>query len=373
MTPRANTIFSSAWDIPRGDHVDFGRLPQEALSAWAGHQAELSEQFRQKLIPATSVSAPTRKQCMVARVYEALITRSELSRKEVGFRIEQVDAYLEDPGLLENFEFFEVPSSDFMLQFYFAVWDRRIAEVMGYLHNYGKDLQGVVRKVPEDDVWYQMSYFEGMNINERIKAKSIADFIKQHDVVRATSFGGGNIPERLYGLPAGLLLTIFDDGPVSPLEELFPDPRQRGGINYIHERLDKAPLHQELLGTQDLVWMHGVSMYLNEQERHEMTGAILCGIALLKPGGFMKYDYLIWTTSMRRVIETQCWPYDPKNPMVIFGFPEKAVLQGQQTIALVNRQLAGKARIDLVSTEPTRIEPWGVTSVRFTVQKQLIT
>lgn len=366
MAP-SNDVFKNAWDISR---EQYHLLPREAVKAWASHQADLSEKYQRGLILGTSITALTRKRCMLAHCQNALTTRSNLTQEEINRRLDQLNKYLEDPGLLENFEFFVIPSSDFMLQFYFAVWDRRIAEVMGYLHNYGKDLQGVVRKVPEDDVWYQMSYFEGMNNNERIKAKGIADFIGQHQLTHVTSFGGGNIPERLYGLPASLQLTVFDDGPVSPLEELFPDPIQRSHVNYIHERLDKAPTHQELIGTQDLVWMHGVSMYLNEEERHEMTGAILCGIALLKPGGFMKYDYLLWTESMRRVIKTQCWPYDPKNPMVIFRDIDQASDRGMRTLTDVNMRLFGHANVQIVNIEPTIIVPWGTTSVRFTVRKQ---
>ncbi|MBQ2695111.1 hypothetical protein IJG04_00515 [Candidatus Saccharibacteria bacterium] len=367
-------IFNSARDIPR-DNINrgYGHLPPEAVEDWASHEADLSKMYYSGLIPGVSHSAKdsARKQTIMDRICTTLVQRSNFGEAEIMRRLNQIEKYLEDPGLLHNFEFFDIPSSDFMLQFYFAVWDRRIAEVMGYLHNYGKDLQGVVRNVPEDDIWYQMSYFEGMNINEREKAQKIVDFIKQHGIANATSFGGGNIPERLYGLPADLKLTVFDDGQVSQMKELFPDPRQRSNINYIHERLSEAPKHQELLGTQQLVWMHGVSMYLNEKERHEMTGAILCGTALLRPNGYMKYDYLVWTESMRRVISTQCWPYDPKNPMVIFSNTSEAIMQGRATLSAVNAKLAGKAYMDAMSPEVTLVEPWGVTSVRFTVQKHV--
>ena len=364
----------NAWDIPRGDeNYGYAKMPSGAIYAWASHQADLSEKFLTGEISKTSEdpNMHNRKTCMVDRVRQALVARSNFDADTIEERVAEVYRHLEDPGLLENFEFFDIPSSDFMLQFYFAVWDRRIAELMGYLHNYGKDLMGVSRFVPKDDVWYQMSYFEGMNINERKKSQNIVDFISHHDIKKATSFGGGNIPERLYSLMDNqeFVLTVFDDGPVTPLEDLFPDVGARERVHYYHESLARAPEHTDLLNTQDLVWMHGVSMYLNERERHEMTGAILAAMMLLKPGGYMKYDYLLWTESMRRVISTQNWPYDPSNPMVIFKDAAEAIDQGRKTLASVNAKLNGAAFVYALDPEITLVEPWGVTSVRFTVQK----
>lgn len=362
----------NAWSIPRDENgSEYGRLPKEAIYTWATEQADLSERYNKGEIPGTSETEKGRKRknAMLASVRKALEERSNFDSDTIGQRMCQVEEHLEDPGLLKNFEFFEIPTSDFMLQFYFAVWDLRIAELMGYLHNYGKDLKGVVRRVPENDVWYQMSYFEGMNINERKKSQNISDFITLHAVKRATSFGGGNIPERLYWLPKTLELTVFDDGPVSPLDELFRGDAKGMKVNYYHEPLSTAPHHTEIRGTQDLVWMHGVSMYLDERERHEMTGAVLCGMELLKNGGYMKYDYLIWTESMRRVIKTQNWPYDPRHPMVIFKNVAEAIMQGRMTLQAVERALAGRAIVEILDPEVTLVEPWGVTSVRFTVRK----
>lgn len=364
----------SARDIPRGSiDRDYGHLPPAALSDWAINQAELSEKYQERIIVGSSETADglARKQAMLARVREALEKRSNMNSQQIEARMAEVNTHLEDPGLLVNFEYFDIPSSDFMLQFYFAMWDRRIAELMGYVHNYAKDLKGVVRPVPEDDIWYHMSHFEAMNINERKKARSVVDFINAHGIKRATSFGGGDIPERLYGLPGDLHLTVFDDGPVRSLAELFPNAKARQNINYIHEPLSNALAHKELLGTQQLVWMHGVSMYLDEATKHQMSGAILLGAALLGPGGYMKYDYLVWTESIRRVIRTQNWPYDPKHPMVIFRDAASAIEQGRSTLSAVNAQLGGEAYMDALDPEVTLVEPWGVTSVRFVVQKHV--
>ena len=365
----------SAWSIKeRFGGVDVLNLPPEMISEWATSQSELSKAYKAGLIPASSMEESTNaeKCSMLDRVRETLIERSNLSSKEIEERLRQIDDHLEDPGLLKNFQYFDIPSSDFMLGFYFAVWDRRIADVMGYLHNYGKDLKGVMRKVPEDDVWFLMSRYEGMNINERKKSADIVKFITWNGIRQATSFGGGDIPERLYGMPSKLKLTVFDDGPVEAIEDLFPDLEQRKNVNYIHESLSKALEHTDLIGTQDLVWMHGVSMYLNENERHEMTKAILCGVALLSNGGYMKYDYLVWTQSMHRVIDTQNWPYDPRNPMVIFDTEGDAIKQGRETLKAVNAQLAEK-NIFVETLDPvvTLVEPWGVTSVRFTIRKHV--
>lgn len=362
---------SSAWDVPIGTG-NYGHLPANKLCDWASDQASLSEAYaRTGKGVSASVFGRSAKRIMLARIRDALLKRSVLSHSEIANRLIEVSDHLEDPGLLKNFQYFDVPSSDFMLQFYFAVWDRRIAEVMGYLHNYGKDLMGVPRFVNTDDIWYHMSYYEGMNINERKKAQAIADFIKSNRIQRATSFGGGNIPERLYGLPSDLKLTVFDDGPVSPLEELFPDAKARSNVQYIKEKLSRAFDHQDLLGTQGLVWMDGVSMYLDEAKRSEMTSAILCSMALLRPDGYMKYDYLVNNESMRRVVRTQNWPYDPARPMTTFDDVTTAIQQGRKTVAEVNHRLAGRTYVEIHDPEITLTEPWGVTSVRFTLQKHV--
>ena len=361
----------TAWDVNRGT-IDrgYGHLPNSSLVDWALSQTVLSESYQKGLCGSTSSTAEgrIRKQSMFDRVKHALTTRSNFTQDQITARLTEVDKRLEDPGLLENFEYFDIPSSDFMLQFYFAVWDGRIAEVMDYLHNYGKDLQGIPCKVPKNDIWYQMSYFEGMNIDKRKQAKDVVEFMKFHHITRATSFGGGHIPERLYGLPKNLHLTVFDHGPVGSLEELFPDASQRSKVSYIHEPLSEAPKHLKLLSTQELVWMHGVSMYLDEKN-HEMTGAILCAAALLRPGGFMRYDYLVWNKSMRRVVTTQCWPYDPEHPMTIFYHPDEAIEQGRYTLDTVNHKLGGKAFMDIVDINVNVVEPWGATGVYFTIQK----
>ena len=363
----------SARDIPRGRiNRGYGHLPVDSLRDWATHQTELSRRYAEgEIAPVSSTTeGMARKQIMMKRIHEALNTRSNFDVTQIITRLRQVEAYLEDPGLLENFEYFDIPSSDYMLQFYFAVWDRHIAEVMDYLHNYGNDLKGIAHAVPENDIWYQMSYFEGMNIDKRKQAQSVVEFIRNHHITKATSFGGGHIPERHYGLPDDLHLTVFDDGPTKPLQELFPDEHQRQRVDYIQAPLSKAPGYGNLLNTQELVWMHGVSMYLDES-RYQMTGAVLCGASLLERGGYMRYDYLINNASMERVISTQCWPNDPMHPMAIFNGPEAAIRHGCNTLNVVNQRLGGRAFMDVVNIDVNLVEPWGVTCVYFTVQKHV--
>lgn len=358
---------NSVWDISRGDiNRGYGHLPADKLEDWALNQIKLSLSYHvEKAIPgaSSSNSGLAAKAAMVDRVRKALTKRSNLSPEDINRRVKEVGQRLEDPGLLENFEYFDIPSSDFMLNFYFAVWDRRIAEVMDFTHNYGKDLKGVFRKIPEDDVWYQMSLFEGMNINERKKAQDIVSFIWDNHIQYATSLGGGNVPERLYDLPDDLQLAVFDNGPVSPLEELFPDVKERTRISYYHEPLLDAVKYPKLIGTQDLVWGHGISMYMPMEE------VILAAEKLLRSGGYLKYDYLMRTASITRVVATQGWPFDPANPMLIFESVDAAIAKGLETLAIVNDKLEGKVYMDALDPKVTIAEPWGPTSVRFTVVK----
>ena len=363
----------TAWSVPIRLAGRSNGLTKDAMYDWAIRQANMSDEYRRSRNLAVSKDAKSlqRKENMLDRVRDALVERSNLSGDDIERRMKEVSDHLEDPGLLLNFEYFDVPSSDFMLQFYFAVWDRRIAEAMEYLHDYGKDLMGIAGEGPQGDVWRHMSSYEGMNINERKKAADVIHFIRDHKCVNITSFGGGNVPERLFGLMRSVqCLTVFDDGPTSPLRELFTGPAERVRVNYIRESLFCAPTHGELLSSQDLVWMHGVSMYLDESKK-QMTSAILAGLRLLDNGGYMKYDYLVENESMRRVISTQCWPYDPVHPMFIQQHPGAAIHQGLETLDSVRAALPGYIRICIQDPVVTVVEPWGATSVRFTIQKVL--
>lgn len=353
------------YEIEKGN-VDrkYGHLPEDKLKDWTTRQIELSMAYKAgKIGPVSSTEdGGRRKYAMMERLKKTLRNMKD----GAVVRLVELEKKLEDPGLLENFEYFDIPSSEYMLQFYFAVWDGRIAEVMDFLHNYGKDLKGVPAKIPEDDTWSHMSYFEGMNIDKRHQAEHIVEFMKFHNIKKATSFGGGHVPERFYGLPKDLELTVFDNGPVCTLEELFPDERQRRRVNYVHELLSAAPSYPELLGNQELVWMHGVSMYLDEAS---LIGAIICAHALLQPNGYMCYDYLLNNESLQRAVITQGWPYDPTHPMTIFERPETAIEHGRKIIKKVNTKLGGETFMDIIDINVNITEPWGATSIYLTLQK----
>ena len=207
------------------------QLPESELYNWATRQANRSGAYKKGELPPTSEGEPARKQSMLQRIRQAYHERSNLSLAEIEATLRVFENRLEDPGLLDNFEYFDIPSSDFMLNFYLTLWDLNVAEVMDYCHNFGKDLKGVKREVPSEDVWFQMSRFEAMNVDARKKAESTVEFILNKNITCATSFGGGNIPERFYGLPSNMQLTIFDDGKVSPLEELFPEGTEMKKLN----------------------------------------------------------------------------------------------------------------------------------------------
>lgn len=357
----------SIHDIEKGRvNRGYGHLPASKMEEWAIDQIKLSTLYREDKVnngASATREGSFKKAKMLELVHSALTERSNMRKEEIDKRMAEVEERLEDPGLLENFEYFDIPSSDFMLNFYFAVWDGRIAEVMDFTHNYGKDLKGIFRKVPRNDVWYKMSWYEGMNINERKKAHDIASFIQNNHIQQATSFGGGNIPERFYGLPKDLTLTVFDNGPVTSLEELFPDETDRAQIHYYHEPLLDSVKHSELIGTQDFVWGHGISMYM------PMTEVIIAAAKLLKPGGIMKYDYLMKTASITRVVATQGWPYDSRHPMLIFDSVDEAIKTGLATLEEVNAKLGGEVYMDALDPRITLAEPWGPTSVRFTAKK----
>ncbi|MBO7699340.1 hypothetical protein J6S39_01485 [Candidatus Saccharibacteria bacterium] len=391
---------SSCWELPRADFHSstrgYGHLAEGDLKDWASDDADLSIQFKDGTISRNSDNKDRsmRKCTMMKRIEVAFSQRA--SAEVYG---EYRDAYqqlfdekLEDPGLLHNFEYFNIPSSDFMLMFYISMWTGKMADAMVYLHNYGWDLKKVFRKVPANDVWFQMSFYEAMNINERIKAQSVVDKIDSivakksfaddggyRIAVHATAFAGGNLPERLYGTsdgrgarwignqarePEDLHLTVFDNGDVRSMEELYPDGEGEF-VEYIHESFEDVVKHPELHGTQDLVWMHGLSMYLGPK----VPDALQAGFVLLNDSGEMMYDYLIMTESLRRCLATQGWPIDAKY-MHVQKSVNDAYLQAQRDVAAFNlRMRKAESLFEIEKLEITEVYPWGATSLRVTLRK----
>ena len=348
----------------------YGHLPPEALFHWATHEANLSEDFNAGRIKGTSAEEQTkkRKKEMLERIEQAFHDRGSLAMRAdfITYYRDMFLSRLEDPGLLHNFEYFDIPSSDYMLMFYLSMWTSRMADAMIYLHNYGWNLKGEFKKIPKDDVWYHMSKFEAMNIGEREKAKSVANWSYRIGTLpKITFFGGGNLPERFYGLQHSDI-TVFDAGIVRPISELFADNDwQRLHTTFYKENLLQAPAHQELQGTQNLVVMHGVSMYLGPILT---VKALKIGCDLLAKNGIMMFDYLIMTESMRRCLVTQGWPKTEKE-MDIFANPGDAIKRGIETLEKVNALLEGKAYFDAIETNTRLVDPWGATNVRFVLKK----
>ena len=270
--------------------------------------------------------------------------------------------------------------------FYISVWTGKMADAMIYLHNYGWDLKGDFGPVPEDDVWAQMSNYEAMNISERVKAQSIVDWVYRRYTDKAsktpiyvTAFGGGNLPERFYcagpnnefwlkditNLPVEIRVTVFDDGQVCDVNELCTKD-DAGYVEYISDNLLNTDSEQYdyMRTSQDFVWMHGVSMYLGPM----VPQALLNGFYLLVPEGEMKYDYLLMTESMRRVLATQGWPKG-RGEMFIYDTPDEAIAQARKDVAEANKHLFTNEYFDISDIQTTIVEPWGPTCVRVTLKK----
>lgn len=359
-------------EIQRG----YGHLPKDKMYEWAAYQAALSVDYLKtgKGNSATPDTAFCKRQ-MMEKLQNAFKTRG--NPEDWGKYRDLFDKHLEDPGTLENFRYFCVPDSDEMIMFYISIWTGDMASAMEFLHRYGKDLKGNRRESPENEAWWQMTEYEGIAVNEHLKAQAIADLIEVEGVDRACFFGGGNLPERLYdGCLYGVKVTLFETGRKVEVDDLefggedalpcdrflFPDD-----VVVYDENLLKAANHKELLNTQELVVMHGVSMYLG-QNLDGMVAALENGRELLVNDGVMSFDYLLMTEGMKRTATAQHWPNAEK--MKIFNTPDEALAEGCKTVELVNEH-AGivDAYFDIESAVVNLVEPWGPTSVRFLLRK----
>lgn len=275
------------------------------------------------------------------------------------------DAHLEDPGTIRNFEYFCVPDSDEMIRFYTSIWTGQMADAMMGLHGEGCDLKGNLRKLPENEAWKQMITYEGIAVNERIKAESVAETLHElageadGDTLRVVSFGGGKHPERFYDLPDESQIDWVNfetDGSVTD---------ENAHCRVIHDNLLNAATYQDLREVTDLVPMHGVSMYLGKSKA-AMANALSNGRILLRKNGIMMFDYLLMTEGMKRTATAQHWPH--AQEMKIFETPDEAIREGRETVALVNNGSVD-AFLDVERINVTMVEPWGPTSVRFRVRK----
>lgn len=386
---------SNCWE-PEGSCYDvgavdpsrnYGHLPTEMLEEWANKETMLSYQYHAGKLPGVSKKEAGRdaKVKVMAEIDQIFAERaSEKMKQEYQERLRaEFDSRLEDPGLLHNFLYFKIPSSEFMLQFYIAVWSGQMARVMIYLHGYGWDLGENYREIPADDVWSQMSGYEGMNINERLKVKELLETVGKLNrelkaksgadsgnapLLSIASFGGGNEPMRLYNPPV-MDWAIFDNGSVAPMEELFPDVSKWGGkVMYYHEDLFAALRRPTLFDTRDLIYMFGLSMYLGSEN---LPKALFVAFRLLKPGGYVMFDLLHDMASIRRVVTTQGWPKGEQE-MYIMRSADDAVVAARQAVNAINGNLGHsmeKGGFDIEKIQTNLVEPWGITSTMVTLRK----
>ncbi|MBQ3309196.1 hypothetical protein IJG78_00795 [Candidatus Saccharibacteria bacterium] len=361
----------SSPDIARA----YGHLPKNKIYEWAAYQAALSVEYVKtgKGVSSTPEGAFSKKK-MLDRLEHAFLERGNASDWNQCKDLFQ--NHLEDPGTLENFRYFCVPDSDEMIMFYKSIWTGDMASAMEYLHRWGKDLTGHYRQSPENESWYRMTEFEGIAVNERLKAQAVADLIYLEDVDNVCFFGGGNLPERLYGWSLNSLnsITLFETGKIAQIDELLYRELDDYGklfnpdiVHIYQENLLNASSHENLLSTQDLVVMHGVSMYLGKN-REGMIGALKNAKAILRDKGLMSYDYLLLTEGMKRTATAQHWP--GAENMKIFNSVEEAIAEAKEIIYLVNSTSANTSFFNLESIVVNSVEPWGETSVRFLLRKR---
>lgn len=361
----------NCWDVHEEPKRSYQHLKPEELDAWAISQADKSGSYVRKTLAAVSTSEEGRRRKSeimkrLDELFEQKADEEHLGDYKKVYR-SMFDSRLEDPGLLENFEYFDIPTSEFMVMFYILTWTGRMADVMIMLHNYGWNLRGEYMEVPKTDVWRHMSTFEGMNISERKKVmllkEKICSLCDSNDSLKVFSFGGGNEPLRLYD-PPEFQWTIFDDGAVRSVDELFP-PERRQSVRFFDENLFAATSHRELIGTQDFGYMFGVSMYLH---RYKLTKALIDAYALLKDQGEFMFDVLFMTQSMYRVVLTQGWP-KTENEMFIFHSLGYGLEVVRDVVSDVNSHLRNEGFFDIERIQPILVEPWGVTSIVFTLHK----
>lgn len=372
-------MMSSCWNAPKDERRDYGCLPRRMMEEWAGGQIKKSLSFKElgadKFL--NFEDDQKRKAEMMRRLDDAFSKRANKENQEwykKSFR-EMFDKRLEDPGLLDNFEYFNVPSSDFTIMFYLNVWTGRIAYAMMYLHNYGWDLEDKFRRVPKVDAWYQMNSFEGVSVSERKKIFTLLekiDYLQMDKGLKLNvfSFGGGNEPLRLYQ-PHPFNWVMFDDIMVRDAEWMrsqliYDDPNwEKYRFDYYRENLFQAKNHPDLFGVNwaDFGYVFGASIYLGPDL---LTQALKVAFHLLANGGEIMFDISLWTDSMRRLVVTQGWPKNEEE-MWILDSVDEAIGAARAVIKEASQGLSGSFYIEDI--KPILVDPWGVTSVIFTLKK----
>ncbi len=353
---------------------------------WATIESGLSHGFATGTIPPSSQFTDGRHyigEVMNSLDHTFLHTFTDLNSdylKEGGFR-EIFRRKIEDPGMLRHAVYFDVdnrlapPSFDpTSVSFYWHVWHGNMAKAMDFLHGFSWDLDGKCRRIEPSTIWHHINSIEGMALSERKKISDYAFRVRKMTadlkrLPKITCFGGGNLPERHYGLPEAEI-TVFDNGERSPLDQLFPNPVARSRVRYITDDLLTAIEHPELFGTQDIVSMFGVVQSIGETATVQ---AISFGEELLRDKGIFAFDLLVMNESLRRFLWTQCSHTEANSNMAIFNSASEAMTVGMNIINTVNERLEQKHVI--FTAEPpivTKIGAWGATGVRFYLKKHVL-
>ena len=371
------TVTSTCMDIPITSGL--GNMPEDKMYDWASYQTALTSEFlKTKQGVSATKAGLKKKEEMLGRLKSAFRSRGNVN--DYAKYAEMFEKHLEDPGTLENFRFFCVPDSDEMIMFYVNIWSGNMAAAMEYLHRWGKDLKGNYRQSPKNEAWFAMTQFEGIAVNEQLKAKGIAKLIESEKAESICFFGGGNLPERLYTYGAqeepclrDMDIVVFETGKTTDVEEL-----SRGEETelldlsrfhlYYESLLTAANSRHSVRERSHIVTMHGVSMYLGK-EIGPMVEALANGKALLQKNGVMSFDYLLLTEGMKRTATAQHWPNAEK--MKIFTSVEQAIAEGKATVDACNKydKFEDQSHFDVESIIINTVKPWGETSVRFLLRK----
>jgi len=376
-------MITNCLDLPLDGHTltpeEYKAVIQTELYLTVAHMKGLNssdipagDQNLDLIIPGASASGKSGaelKANLLNRIDKAFDERANYENKQKYHDTwrKQFDDNMEDPALLRNFNFFDIPNSDAMLLFYISVWGGNMAMAMEYLHNEApkfktKNLAGADYVPGEGDSWAHMSHYEGMAKNERAKANFLTDefnniYEKSGEAPKVLALGAGNLPERFYNIPK-IVYTAFDTSlnVLSP-EELFAGDDEVNTFNrehctYLHEDLANAlKTKPELIGTQDFMTLMGCSMYLSDEQ---LAGVMNMAKMLLKNGGKLIMDFLILTDSVRR-IGAQKWPVNPSNMHITTNL-EDAKKRVEAIVATVNG--TGKT-FKLVKNQVNHFEPWG--------------
>ena len=371
------TVYDAPWTtLTKYNH---NRLPSNLINEWAEDQIELSMQYNAGMIPGTSEMKESSaiKKDTLTRLSERFSRPGCIIDYDNGMAL--FDLHLEDPGMLKNFIFFDAINSDDMLLFFYRIWNGDMARSLEAVYGEGYDLYGNYRECPKDESWYRMICYESMTINERQKALYEASAIVNNDSKLITYFGNG-IP-HLHHFDGRAcrdrVISFYDNGFMPTKEETIRFNRDYDLLKFYQINCLQAA--NELWGfheTQNLIVMSGLSMYLYDAHPHaetqvseKMLLAFKNANILLRRDGFFMFDFLLPTVCMKRLAITQCWPQATK--MKIFNTCGDAINEAKLLVNAYNESIssASEKPFILKNIKVNTAEPWGPTSVYFTLRK----